>query len=208
MGLGGPRVGIERLGQTEVKHLDPTVGRKLDVCRLQVTVDHTLLVRGLECLRDLLCDFEHLVGIERAASDALRQVLARDQLHGNEARIVDRLQAVDLGDVRVVQRGQQLGFALEAGEPLGIGGERLGQHLDRHLAVERGVHGAPDHAHAALADLLDEAVVVQTGTRFDRQAHLPTTLGIVTHPTEARFGMIKNKEPARTWGGAMRLSPG
>jgi hypothetical protein len=30
---------------------------------------------------------------------------------------------VDLRDVRVVQRGQQLGFALKASHPVGVGGE-------------------------------------------------------------------------------------
>ena len=35
----------------------------------------------------------------------------------------------------------------------------VGQHLDGHLAIERGVDRLPDHAHPALADLLDDAVV-------------------------------------------------
>ena len=74
-------------------------------------------------------------------------------------RVVD---AVDRGDVGVVQRGQQLGLALEAGQPLGVVGERVGQDLDRHLAVERGVDRLPDHTHPALADLLDQAVVEQS----------------------------------------------
>jgi hypothetical protein len=34
---------------------------------------------------------------------------------------------VNVRDVRVVQRGEDLRFALEAGEAIGIGGEGLGQ---------------------------------------------------------------------------------
>ena len=57
-------------------------------------------------------------------------------------------QAVDGGDVRVVQRGQHAGFALEAGQALGVFGEAFGKDLDGNPAAELGVGGAVDHAHA------------------------------------------------------------
>jgi hypothetical protein len=44
-------------------------------------------------------------------------------------RLAAILQAVDAGDVRVVQRGEHLGFALEARNTIRIGGEALGQEL-------------------------------------------------------------------------------
>jgi hypothetical protein len=65
------------------------------------------------------------------------------------------------------QRGQHLGLALEARQPLGIVGERGGQQLDRHLAVEGGVHRLPDDTHPALADLVDQAVVEQLLSGLD-----------------------------------------
>ena len=34
--------------------------------------------------------------------------------------------------MRVTQRGKDLGFALEAGDPIGIAGERFQQDPDRH----------------------------------------------------------------------------
>ena len=52
------------------------------------------------------------------------------------------LDAVDLGDVRVVQRGEDAGLPLEARQPVRVGGERRGQHLQRHVAVEPRVAGA------------------------------------------------------------------
>ena len=70
-----------------------------------------------------------------------------------------RLEAVEVGDRRVVERGEQPGLALEAGEPLGIGGEGLGQPLERHLAPELRVGGAVDLAHAARADRGGDPVV-------------------------------------------------
>ncbi|MEE9126591.1 MAG: GTP-binding protein, partial [Planctomycetota bacterium] len=52
-----------------------------------------------------------------------------------------------------VQRGEDLGFPLEAGQPVGVGRERLRQHLQGYVAVERRVAGLPDFTHAACADL-------------------------------------------------------
>ena len=52
----------------------------------------------------------------------------------------------------MIQRGEDFGFALEPREAFGIGGERLGQDLDRDVALQVGVAGAIHLAHAAGAD--------------------------------------------------------
>ena len=53
----------------------------------------------------------------------------------------------------MVETCQHLGFALEAGEALGVGGYRLGQDLDRDFAAQLGVFSAIDLTHAAFAEL-------------------------------------------------------
>ncbi len=133
------------------------------------------LVRGLERLGDLQRDSQRLVTRKRAVGEPLREVFTLDELHRQEAHAVRLVQAVDRRDVGVVQRGEQLRFALEAGEPLGTLREHGRQDLDRHLAIERGVEGLPHHPHAALADLVHDAVVQELAARFDRHAalHLP-----------------------------------
>src|SRR5690606_27651886 len=74
-----------------------------------------------------------------------------------------RLHAVDLGDVRVVELGEQLRLALEAREALGIGDEAGGQDFDRDVAFELGIVGAIDLAHPAFAELGGDLV----GTEAD-----------------------------------------
>ena len=49
----------------------------------------------------------------------------------------------------MIQRRERLRFALEAGEPLGVAGERVGQDLDRDVAIQLRVARAIDLAHAA-----------------------------------------------------------
>ena len=84
-----------------------------------------------------------------------------------EARPVVFVQPVDRRDGRVAQRGQQACLAFEAGQTFGIFREHVRDDLDRDLAAEILVQGFPDLAHAALADLLDQAVVEELLIGFD-----------------------------------------
>ena len=145
------------LGEAEVEHLDLAVGRQLDVGGLQVAVDDAVLVRLLERLGDLLRDRDRFVHGDRAAREAFREVLAGDELHRQEVEggaVGQRraLESVDVGDVRVVEGGEQLRLALEAGEALRILRQLGRQHLDRHVAAELRVAGAGDLAHPARAE--------------------------------------------------------
>ena len=97
------------------------------------------------------------------------QRLSVDQFHGQEVHAGFLVQPVDGGNVRVVERREQFGFALEPREPLRIVRKCLGQDLDRDLAIERRVDRFPDNAHAARAEAFDEAVVKEHGAGLDRQ---------------------------------------
>jgi hypothetical protein len=66
----------------------------------------------------------------------------------------------------MVEAGHNLGLAFETTQTIRIARQLVGEDLDRHLAIELGIGGLPDHAHPALADLLDQAVVRQSLTRL------------------------------------------
>ena len=74
------------------------------------------------------------------------------------------LDAVDLRDVGVVQRGEHLGLAREAGEPVRVLRQGLRQHLDRDRALQRRVGGAIHFAHPAGAERRDDFVGPEPGT--------------------------------------------
>jgi len=61
----------------------------------------------------------------------------------------------------VVELREQLGLALEAGQAPAVVGESRRQELQRHVAVEAGVVGAPHLAHAARAEFFGHLVVAQ-----------------------------------------------
>ena len=78
------------------------------------------------------------------------QAPALEQLEHHERHVV-LAPVVDGDDVRVVQRGRDLGLGAEAAEERGVLGERGVQHLDRDAAAQPGVLGdvhAPARAGA------------------------------------------------------------
>ena len=115
-------------------------------------MDDALFVRGFERFRDLLRDGQRFVEQQGSARDALRQIVAFDELHHQRGHIPAFFEAVDRGDVRMVQGGEQFCFALETCEPVSIGGERRWQDLDRDLSFESRVGGPVDLSHSTFAD--------------------------------------------------------
>jgi hypothetical protein len=72
------RVVGDRLRQPEIEDLHHAVGCKLDVGRLEIAVNDSLFMRGVECVGNLLRDDEGLADRQRAALHALTQRLAFD----------------------------------------------------------------------------------------------------------------------------------
>ena len=174
---------LQGLRQPEVQHLDSAVVAHLDVRRLEIAMDDALLVRRLERLGDLVGDWQRLVERNRATRDALRQIVALDQFHHERAVTPPALlQAVDCSDVRMVQRGEDFRFALEARKPLGVTSDRRRQDLDRDLALQLRV-GRPIHlAHAAGADRGGDFVGTEACAGDQGQTDVDYTGGTVPRP--------------------------
>ncbi len=68
----------------------------------------------------------------------------------------------------MVQRGEGARLAMEASEPVRVGRETLGQHLERDLAAELLVPRAVDLAHPPLADEGEDLVRPETSAGFER----------------------------------------
>ena len=122
-----------------------------DVARLEVAVHDALLMRGVERLGDLPGNLERLARAASGRRRAARQRLPVDVFEDQEPRALILFESVDAGDVRMVQRCQELRLAGEAGDVLGIAGQRFGQRLDGDRAAKLGVAGAIHHSHAARA---------------------------------------------------------
>ena len=151
-GAAGRRLVLDRLGETEVEHLDLTVGRDLDVRRLQVPVHYAFLVRRLERFGDLDGDRQRFFDRHRAAAQPLGQRLPFHQLHHQEVTAVGMLESEQGCDAVVVKRREHLRFAFEAADALLVRGELVEDHFDGNGASEFRVPRPIDRAHSAFAE--------------------------------------------------------
>jgi len=119
---------------------------------------------GFEGFRDLLCDRQCFVDGNCSASDALGEVIALDQFHDEGVCPGGFLKPVNRRDVRMIQGRERLCFAFKACDAIGIRGERVGQNLDRDLAIERSVRRTIDLAHAPFTDGRADLVDAEAGT--------------------------------------------
>ena len=112
-------------------------------------MDDALLVGGFKGFGNLPRDRQGVVDGDWPLGDAIRQCRAFNQFEDQRLGALRFFQHVDVPDVRMIQGGEHSGFSLEAGDAIWIGRERLGKHLERNVAVERGVAGAIHFAHTA-----------------------------------------------------------
>ena len=111
----------------------------------------------------------------------------------------DFFEAVDRGDIRMVERREHLRLAFEAREPVGIAREELGQDLQRDVTIELRVTRTIDLAHAACAECRDDLVGAEA--RASGQRH-ESRLIVATEPITAKG----NGQPAYCWGDGRRPS--
>ena len=128
-------------------------------------MDDSRLMRCLQRLSDLLRNRQRLIQRDRALRDPVGEGRAFDQLQHQRPRPLGFLDAVDRGNVGVVEAGEDLRLPREPGEPVWISCEGVGEDLQRDLAVELGVGGLPDLAHAALPEQGGDVVVADRRAR-------------------------------------------
>ena len=113
----------------------------------------------------------------RGLLDAQRgQRLAVDVLHRDGRGLLVLHEIVDADDARVGELEAAARLALEVVERGGIEVDRVGQELERHLALEPLVLRQPDDAHAAAAQDAPQDIAAENALpRFE-----PTNGGLET----------------------------
>jgi hypothetical protein len=119
-------------------------------------MDDAEFVRGPQRLGDLLRDRQRLVERNRPAGEAFGEICSLHEFHDQRGRGACLFEAVDLRDVRVIQRRQRFRLALEPHQPIGIAGERFRQHLQRDVAIEFAVARPIHLAHSACPERAED----------------------------------------------------
>ena len=139
--------------EAEVRDARAAAAVDHDVGGLEVPVQHALVVRRREPRAELARDVERLVGGKPADAPQERgEVLAVDELHGEEVLPVDLADVVDAADVGMRDLARDAHLGVEALEPRRDPRARLArEELQRDRLAELQVVGAVDLAHAAAA---------------------------------------------------------
>jgi hypothetical protein len=115
-------------------------------------VNDALLVRGFERLRNLLRDRQRFIKWNRPLRNAVSQRWSLDQLHDEGLHTVRLLQTVHVGNVGMIERGEDLRLSPESSESVRIRRKRVGKDLQGIVSLERDVPRSPDLTHPALAN--------------------------------------------------------
>jgi hypothetical protein len=149
-------IGCRRLQgfrQTEVENLDGPIRTHFHIGWLQIAMDDSCLMGGFKRFRDLLSNAQRLIDGNRPERNSMGQVRSCDQFHDDRSNAVGPLEPIDDRDVRVIQRSQDFCFALEAGQPFGVRGQRRRQDFNGDIAFQVWIGSSVHLTHAAGTDL-------------------------------------------------------
>ena len=157
---GGDQLGVavQQARDAEIQQLGLPRGIDEQIGRLDVAMDHQTLVRIGHRGTDLQEQPDATAHIQRMRLAPAVDALAIDIFHRQERLALGIAAGVDqIRDVGVIQAGEN---ALLFLEPRLLGERPEAQALQRHAqAHSAGIAlGQPNHAHAALADALDQAI--------------------------------------------------
>ncbi len=145
--------------EAEIENFGVAAARDEKIRGLDIAVDNSLRMRGVERVGDFDGNFEEAIELHRLAGDYVLQRGAIEKFHGDEGFAVFFADVVDGADARVIQCGGSLGFTLKAAQSLRIAGYFFGKKFQCDETVETRVFGFVDDAHAAAAEFFDDAVM-------------------------------------------------
>ena len=102
--------------------------------------------------RDRQRDLGSLRPAEHAVARDVAEVRSLDELHHEKRRLAVLAVVVEADDVLVLERSENARLARESAPKLEILGDPRVEQLDRDVAAQAPVAGAPDRAHATFAD--------------------------------------------------------
>ena len=150
--IGSGRSGfLRQLGQAEVEQLRSRLGEH-DVAGLQIAVGDALAMRLVQRIRNLDGVLQYLLDRQRTFQQPLRECLAFEIFHHQKIDFVLMAGVVERADVRMVQAGDGLCFALKALAQFSAACEMRGQNFYRDGSVEAGIAGFVHLAHSARTD--------------------------------------------------------
>ena len=155
--------------QAEIEDLDLPVESDDDVAGFEVAMHQPAGVGRRQAAAGLCEHVEHLLPSALFGREPFAQRDARDQLHGEKQPAVDAADVVHRDDVGMRDPGHRARLALQPRPH--VCGQRIGGHeqdLERDLAIELGIVGGIDDAHAAGTEVIEDDIATQRRAASER----------------------------------------
>ncbi len=153
------RGGGIQLSQPEIENLGMAALGHKNVCWLDIAMDDAFGVRRVESVGNFDGNLKNAFQLYRTALDGVFEGHAIEEFHGDECFALLLTDVVDGADIRVIQCGGGLRFALETRQSLGILGNFVRQKFQSDEAMEARVFRFVDDSHSAAAQFFHNAVV-------------------------------------------------
>jgi hypothetical protein len=122
------------------------------------------LMGAFERISDLPRDRECFIDRDRTLRDPIRESRTLDELHDQEGTGLAFFDAMNVRDIRMVERGENLRFAPKARQSIDIRCDGGKKNLDRDVAIQFRITGPIHLAHAAHADERSNVVASEPTT--------------------------------------------
>src|SRR5262245_11407816 len=127
-------------------------------------------MRSLQGIDDLSGDAQRLLHPNGARGNAISERQSLDELHRKRRTALPSIDAVDLRDVRMIERGQYFRLSLKSCEAASIVGKVQREYLQGDVTFQVEISGAVDLAHPARTDQADDFVRPKACTAGNRHA--------------------------------------
>src|SRR5262249_5894732 len=149
---------IGEFGQAEIEVFSMPIGPQNDVFRLDVQMNDSGLMGGLQRAGRLYYHIQRLVDRYPTIGQPLPDGIALYELHRDVVEAGFFADVINRDDVGMVQGGSSTGFLPEAAHSFVVTGEFCAEHLERDFTVEFCVAGQVYVAHPSGSDVSDYAV--------------------------------------------------
>jgi hypothetical protein len=189
---------VEQLGNPEIEQFGRPFAGHQSVGRLDVAMNHQVLVRELHAIGKLQEQAQPGLRIQPIPRAVIRDGSALHILHHDVGRTFGSIPAVQkTGDIGVRQRGQNLPLLQEAADRFGTDFQAGPHQFDGYFLLEIFVlaPGPVNRSHAARPDLFHQQIVpnppslMRVGVRFQKGIRSPVR-------TQQRCDFVAHLRPA------------
>src|SRR5215469_13177128 len=142
------------------------------VCRLDIAMNNSSGVRGVECVGDLDAEIEQTLEFQGTAACQFAKGLAVQILHHDKRPTFMLADFVDSADVRMIQRRSGPRLAAKTFEGCLVPGDFVRQELECDKPAEMSVFSLINNTHAAAPQLFQNAVMRNRLTQRRGRGHL------------------------------------